>query len=82
MNVKIYSTPTCAFCKKTKAFFQENNIEYEEKDVASDTSAAQEMVNISHQMGVPVTVVSNEGNEPEIIIGFDKQRLSAALRIK
>ncbi len=81
MNVTIYTTPTCAFCTKTKDFFQENKVEYEEKNVAADTKAAKEMVDISHQMGVPVTVIKKDKEDAklEIIVGFDKGALSKAL---
>lgn len=77
-KVTIYTTPTCAFCKQTKAFYQENKVEYEEKDVAADTAAAQEMVDLSHQMGVPVSVIG-AGDKQDIIVGFDKTKLSKAL---
>lgn len=80
-QVTIYTTPTCTFCKQTKAFYQENNIEYEEKNVAEDTAAAQEMVEKSHQMGVPVSVVHKDEGDPDIIVGFDKAALMKALNI-
>jgi len=80
-KVIIYTTPTCAFCKQVKAFYQENGIEYEEKDVAVDTAAAEEMVDISHQMGVPVSVIG-EGDDKQVVIGFDRTKLSEILDIK
>jgi glutaredoxin-like YruB-family protein len=79
-KVTIYTTPTCIFCKQTKEFFRENNIIYEEKDVSQDAAAAQEMVAKSHQMGVPVSLITPDAaGEPRIIIGFDKQALTDAL---
>lgn len=79
-NVTMYTTPTCAYCKMTKEFFNEHGIAYAEKDVSQDQSAAQEMIEKSGQMGVPVTVISDGGND-EIIVGFDRARLSAALGV-
>lgn len=79
MSVTIYTTPTCAFCKQTKEYLTEKGVEYEAKDVAADTQAAQEMVDLSHQMGVPVTIVKNDDAEPIIIIGFDKAKLDESL---
>lgn len=82
MSVTIYTTPTCAFCKQTKAYLQEKGVEFDERDVAADTQAAQEMVDISHQMGVPVTVVKKEESaEPQVIIGFDQAALNEALEL-
>lgn len=76
-KVKIYSTPTCFYCKKAKEFLKENKIEYEEFNVAEDESAREEMIEKSGQMGVPVIMIGNR-----IIIGFDKEELKAALDLK
>lgn len=76
-QVKIYTTPVCVYCKMAKAFFQENNVSYEEVNVAADTKAREEMISKSRQIGVPVIDVGGK-----IIVGFDKPRLSEALGIK
>lgn len=76
-KITIYTTPTCVYCKMTKAFFKENNVQYEEKDVASDLKARDEMIAKSHQMGVPVIDIDGE-----IVVGFDKETLSRLLNIK
>lgn len=76
MNITIYSTPTCPFCKQTKTFFDENNIEYTDIDVMHDQEKAKEMIQKSGQMGVPVIDIDGE-----ITIGFDQQRLKKLLQI-
>ena len=76
-HVTIYTTPSCVYCKKTKAFFQANNVVYEEKDVSVDSAAVDEMVKKSGQMGVPVIDIDGS-----IIIGFDETALREALQIK
>lgn len=78
-NVTIYTTPTCGFCAMAKKFFQEHSVAYTEKDVARDTAAAQEMIEKSGQMGVPVTSITDEGGEETLIVGFDRGRLASAL---
>lgn len=75
-NVIIYTTPTCVYCKMAKAFFKENNIAYEEKDVVRDAAARDEMIEKTHQKGVPVIDIDGQ-----IVIGFDKESLSALLNI-
>ena len=77
LKVTIYTTPTCVYCKMTKDFFKENNIAYEEKDVSTDAAARDEMVAKSNQMGVPVIDIDGE-----LIIGFNKERISQLLNIK
>ena len=73
-NVKIYSTPTCVYCKMAKDFFQKNGIQYQEFNVAADAAAREEMFGKSHQMGVPVIDVDGS-----IVIGFDKKNLETLL---
>lgn len=76
-KITIYTTPTCVYCKMTKAFFKENNVEYGEKDVSTDRAAADEMIQKSGQMGVPVIDIDGQ-----ILVGFDKTGLSRLLNIK
>ncbi|MDE2078933.1 MAG: glutaredoxin family protein [Patescibacteria group bacterium] len=66
-KLTIYTNPTCHFCKEAKAYFKENNIPYEEKDVLADASARAEMIEKSHQMGVPVIMVGDE-----FMVGFER----------
>ena len=73
-KIMVYSTPTCPFCIKAKQFLKDNNIEFEDIDVAADQSKAEEMVQKSGQMGVPVLDIDGE-----IIIGFDKEKIVQAL---
>lgn len=78
MAVKIYSTPTCPYCNMAKEFFKKNNIEYSDVNVADDEKAAQEMVDKSGQMGVPVILIEKDGNE-EVIVGFDEAKIKELL---
>jgi glutaredoxin 3 len=75
-KVTIYSTPTCHYCKDVKEFFKENNVAYEEFDVASNMEKRKEMVDKSGQLGVPVTDIDGS-----IIVGFDREALTTALKI-
>lgn len=76
-NVTIYTTPTCPWCMKTKEFFKANDVKYTEVDVSADAEKAEKMIEKSGQMGVPVTDIDGQ-----IVIGFDKDRLSELLKIK
>jgi glutaredoxin-like YruB-family protein len=76
MEVKVYSTPTCPFCKKVKKFLDENSVEYTNYNVADNQDKAQEMIDKSGQMGVPVIDVDGE-----LVIGFNKDKLKELLDI-
>lgn len=78
-SVTIYSTQTCGYCQAVKEYLKENNIAYTEIDVGADQAKAREMIEKSGQMGVPVITITDDGGAEELIIGFDKPRLAAAL---
>ena len=75
-NVKVYTTKTCPWCIKTKKFFKDNNVNYQEINVGENEQARNEMFEKSGQFGVPVVDVNGS-----IIIGFDKNALKKALGI-
>lgn len=75
-KVTIYSTPTCPFCIRTKQFLKDNNIAFEDIDVSANPAKAEEMIEKTGQMGVPVLDIDGE-----IIIGFDKEKIKETLGI-
>lgn len=75
-NIKIYTTPYCAYCKMAKEYFKSKNISYEEYDVMADIPKREEMVKKSGQMGVPVIDINGK-----IVIGFDRAKINEYLGI-
>ena len=59
-----------------KEFFTANNIAYTEYNVQTDLEKRKEMIEKSGQIGVPVIYIDNE-----LVVGFDKSRLSKLLGI-
>lgn len=59
-----------------KKFLTDQGVQYEEIDLVADPARVSELVNISGQLGVPVTVIDSE-----VIIGFDRGRLESALAL-
>jgi len=74
VKVTIYTTKTCPYCKLAKAYLEGKGVSYEEKDVLENPDALEEMREKSGQAGVPVLDIDGE-----VIIGFDKEAIEAAL---
>jgi alkyl hydroperoxide reductase subunit F len=70
-TVTVYSTKNCPYCRMTKAFLDKQGVTYSSIDVGTDAVAAQKMIELSGQRGVPVITVDDE-----IIVGFDSRRLN------
>ena len=76
-KVKVFSTPSCPYCVTLKEFLKEQGIEFEDIDVSQDKKASDEMIEKSGQMGVPVVEIDDQ-----IIIGFDKEKITKLLNIQ
>ena len=74
MSIKLYSTPTCHYCKVAKDYLKQKGVKFNEYNVASDRRRADEMMRKTRQMGVPVLDINGR-----IIVGFDKPKLDQLL---
>jgi len=79
MNTKvtIYSADWCAFCHAAKDYLDKLGVKFTEKNVEENQAFAQESVEKSKQMGIPVLDIDGE-----IIVGFDRPKIDAALKAK
>ena len=73
-SVTIYSTPVCHYCHAAKEFFSENNVAFEEINVAADPDKRQEMIEMTGQMGVPVIRIGDD-----VVVGFDEDKIKELL---
>ncbi len=76
-NVLVYSTSTCPWCHRAMDFLKEHNIKFTEVNVQEHPERANEVVEKSGQMGVPVIDIDGK-----IIVGFNENALRQALHIK
>ena len=79
-KVTIYALSTCAWCKMTKQYLKDNNVEYEfiDVDLLDDNDKNKAHDAITSKGGVlsyPTTIVDNK----IVITGFRKDLLKEAL---
>jgi glutaredoxin 3 len=74
-KLKIYTTPTCPWCKKTKEFLKEKKIPFTNLNVADNEKARDEMIEKSGQMGVPVLDIGGD-----ILVGYDPDAILEAVK--
>jgi glutaredoxin-like YruB-family protein len=75
-TVTVYSTPWCAFCRTEKQWLESLGVSFISRDIEEDESAKEELLDkLGGQFqGVPTTIIGDE-----IVIGFDRPKLQAAL---
>lgn len=74
-KITIYGAEWCGPCHMTKHYLEDKGIQYNYVDVDSDPAGGLEAINKSGQRAIPVIDVSGD-----IVIGFDRPRLDAALK--
>lgn len=85
MNVHLYALSTCPYCRMTKKFLDEHEVEYELTEVdlldgevddaeTPKGASAQEVKRLSGGTSFPVLVVDDD-----VIVGFNKGRMTQLL---
>jgi glutaredoxin len=80
-KVFVYALSTCAWCKKTKRFLEENGVEYEYVDV--DRCNAGDLEKIKSEIsskGLPLSFPLVIIDEKTFITGFREDKISEALK--
>lgn len=63
------------FCQSTKEFLSKNGIQFEDRNIAADAAALDELRKL-HVMTTPVTKMGDS-----VIVGFDEDKLRKELGI-
>lgn len=74
-SVTVYSASWCAFCHAAKDYLDKLGVKYSDKDVESDPKLAQESIDKSGQMGIPVIDIGGD-----VIIGFNRPKIDELLK--
>lgn len=81
VQIKIYTTTTCPFCKMEKEYLNSKGIKYENIFVDQNPVEAKRLIEESQQMGVPFSEITKDDGTVVKILGFDKTKLNEALGI-
>ena len=79
-TITIYTTNTCAYCVMVKKWLASKGLGYEEVNLEQHPERQAEMMQLSGQMAVPVTVVADADNDhKDITIGWNPGKLATAV---
>ena len=73
-RVLVFTTPTCPWCNRAKAYLRSRGVPFREVDVSRDPAAARDLVRRTGQMGVPVIEIDGRP-----VIGFDQRQVDRLL---
>ena len=70
--LKIFSSDSCGYCRKLKAYLDSRNVPYDVIDVSESEDNYKRLVAVSGQTGIPVTLADNGS----YVIGFDIEKIN------
>jgi len=75
-NIVVFSTPTCAWCRKIKDYLKQKGLKFKDIDVSKDAVALRDMIRKTGQQGVPQLWVNNVP-----VVGFDRDKIDRLISI-
>ena len=75
MEIQVYTTPTCPWCQKLKAWLKKKKLSFIEHDITESDKARDDALEKSSQLGVPVTDIDGK-----IVVEFNEKELENALK--
>ncbi len=78
-KITIFTTNTCAYCVMVKKWLGQKGHAYEEVNLDQHPERQAEALQLSGALTVPVTVVTKENDQQEVIVGFNLAKLAPAV---
>ena len=71
-DIKVFSSPFCDSCQQVKAYLKSKQVAFVEVDVSRESTAVQEMYDLTGQNAIPVTLFTKTG---QFVVGFNQKLL-------
>lgn len=78
-NITIYTTNTCGYCVMVKKYLTSKGQKYNEVNLDTNPEKQQEALEMSGAMTVPVTVVTQDDDTKQVVIGYNLSQLAPAI---
>jgi len=77
--ITIYTSNNCSYCKMVKKYLEMKGASYDEVNIEINPERQKEMIDLSGQQRVPVTIVEHENGNKDISVGYNLSSLASAL---
>lgn len=78
-NVTIFTTNTCGYCGMVKQFLKAKGVTYDEVNLDQNPERQAEALQLSGALTVPVTVITQQDDTREVVIGYNLAKLAPAV---
>ncbi|MDJ0788772.1 MAG: glutaredoxin family protein [Myxococcota bacterium] len=73
-EVVVYSRPACGWCRKTMAWLDEHEVEFDDRDIEACDESREQLRTLTGRGHVPVVLIGGE-----LVEGFDPMRMREIL---
>lgn len=78
-NITIYTTNTCSYCPMVKQYLRKKGLPYDEVNLEENPDQQAKVFEISGALTVPVTIVTQQDDSQEVVVGYNLSRLAPAI---
>ena len=81
-TISIYTTNTCVYCVQVKKFLESKGLTYTLINLDDHPERTNELLELTGQLAVPVTVVADEADEEapkDVTVGWNPGKLMSAV---
>ncbi len=78
-NITIYTTNTCSYCPMVKRYLKSKGLPYDEVNLEENPDQQAKVFEMSGALTVPVTIVTQQDDSQEVVVGYNLSRLAPAI---
>lgn len=78
-DITIYTTNTCSYCSMVKRYLDMKGQKYNVVNLEEQPERQAEALAMSGALTVPITVVTNQDDTQDVIVGYNLSRLAPAI---
>ena len=78
-NITIFTTNTCSYCGMVKKYLDMKKMKYEVVNLDDQPDRQAEVFEMSGALTVPITVVTQQDDSREVVVGYNLQKLAPAV---
>lgn len=78
-KITVYTTNTCTYCGMVKRYLDSKSLKYEVVNLEEHPERQAEAMEASGALTVPITVVTNQDDSQQVVVGYNLSQLAPAL---
>lgn len=78
-DITVYTSNSCAYCGMVKQYLKLKGRDYQEVNIEDQPMRQSEMISMTGQTRVPVTVVTKTDGSRDVTIGYNISKLASAI---